>query len=382
MTSVLSAPLSIGLHSLSGLVAAALFKAFIGWEVDVVQWLMAGAIHAASATTSISPAEGNGWFTSVAHQMFPVDAMVVTPLLFAATIGAIVRQDLHRLTRAWAVGLPLALIGGYAIVRLSFTGLGVTDDLSLVIRAQVAPNLKKELLGAVTSGISLGPAGALASVVGLVVIFAGLAIWLELALRAACVELAVFFMPLAFAGLVWPSTAHWAKRLLQVLSALLLAKPVIVGALCLGARALTGPKAGASSMVSGCAILLMAAFAPLVLLKLVPVVEASAVAHLQGVSRQPFHAVERSVQRAMSVVGRAGIAARALRSDSAAQLLNQLGSGTDSRGGGGGQGGSGTLTEAERLGPARSSGAGGSETGAAAPADAVLVPTGAAAASG
>ena len=42
-------------------------------------------------------------------------------------------------------------------------------------------------------------------------------------------------MPLALAGLVWPATAHWAKRLIEVLVALLLMKPVIVGALCLGA---------------------------------------------------------------------------------------------------------------------------------------------------
>ena len=128
----------------------------------------------------------------------------------------------------------------------------------------------------------------------LVVLAGGLAIWLELALRAASVELAIFFMPLAFAGLVWPATAHWAKRLLHVLGALLFAKPVIVAALCLGDNALTSTKAGPSSLVTGAAILLMAAFAPMVLLKLVPMVEVSAIAHLQGVSRQPFHAAERS----------------------------------------------------------------------------------------
>jgi hypothetical protein len=189
--------------------------------------------------------------------------------------------------------------------------------------------------------------------VSLLVIVGGLLIWLELALRSAAIELAVFFMPLALAGLVWPATAHWAKRLAEVLGALLLAKPVVVGALCLGANALTSAKAGASSVVTGSAILLLAAFAPVALLKLVPIAEASAIGHLQDVSRQPFRAAERAVHGAMSVATRAGIISQGASHSiavggGAGQLLNQV-SRPDGSGPGSGPGpnpgpGSGTGT--------------------------------------
>jgi hypothetical protein len=204
--------------------------------------------------------------------------------------------------------------------------------MSQLVQSQVEPNLQKDFLDAVVLGVTNSVrAGPIGAVVSLLVIVGGLLIWLELALRSAAIELAVFFMPLALAGLVWPSTAHWAKRLGLVLGALLLAKPVVVGALCLGANALTSAQAGPASVVTGSAILLLAAFAPVALLKLVPIAEASAIGHLQDVSRQPFRAAERAAHTAMNVATRAGIISQganpsAAVGEGAGQLLNQVSS--------------------------------------------------------
>jgi hypothetical protein len=201
-------------------------------------------------------------------------------------------------------------------------------------------------------------------VLSLLVIVGGLLIWLELALRSAAIELAVFFMPLALSGLVWPATAHWAKRLAEVLGALLLAKPVVVGALCLGANALTSAEAGASSVVTGSAILLLAAFAPVALLKLVPIAEVSAIGHLQDVSRQPLRAAERAAHSAMNLATRAGLIMEGAKQTGsvgggAGQLLNQVsspdGSGggdTGPTGGGSGPGAGSDPGDDPRLGPA------------------------------
>lgn len=324
-------PISIGVSSLSTLFFSGLEK-LVG---DTAKSLLADLINlVVPATTSIGFDRGD-WFASVSHLLFPVEALVLAPLLFAATIGAVLRQDMRRLARAWGVCLPVALLSGYVIVVLAQRGLQVTDAMSQLVQSQVEPNLQKNFLDALTLGIttsvSAGPLGALVS---LLVLIGGILIWLELALRSAAIELAVFFMPLALAGLVWPATAHWAKRLAEVLGALLLAKPVIVGALCLGANALTSAEAGAGSVVTGSAILLLAAFAPVALLKLVPIVEASAIGHLHDVSRQPFRAAERTVHSAMSAATRAGIISQGARHSGAmgggaGQLLNQVSRGDD-----------------------------------------------------
>lgn len=323
--------------------ATAIVNLLLNLEADAVEKLTTYVMAAAVATTSVGP-QGGSWFAHAAGLLFPVEEFVVAPLLFAATIGAIIRQDMRRLARAWAVGLPAALLGGYAVVELTYYGVGVTDALTSIIQSQVAPDLGKDFVKGVALVVSGAPSpGPLGGVLGLVVIAGGLAIWLELIVRAAAVELAVFFMPLALAGLVWPATAHWAKRLVEILVALLLAKPLIVGALCLGDSAITSADAGPSSVVTGAALLLMAAFAPFVLLKLVPMAELQAVAHLQGVSRQPVQAAERLVQRAVAHVGVAATGAPAAPATSGTAYLNLLT----------GAGSEGTAASSDPMGPAR-----------------------------
>jgi hypothetical protein len=334
-------PISISASSLSSL----FFSGLENLEADAAKSLIGDVIGAVvPATTTIGFGPGD-WFASVSHLLFPIEELVVAPLLFAATIGAVLRQDMRRLARAWGVCLPASLLCGYAIVWVAQRGLAVTDAISQLVQSQVEPNLQKDFLDVIILGITGSVrAGPLGAVLSLLVICGGLLIWVELALRSAAIELAVFFMPLALAGLVWPSTAHWAKRLAEVLAALLLAKPVVVGALCLGANALTSAKAGPGSVVTGSAILLLAAFAPVALLKLVPIAEASAIGHLQEVSRQPFRAAERAAHSAMNMATRAGIIQQAANHSGtvgggAGQLLYQVSSTGGADGGHTGTGG-------------------------------------------
>jgi hypothetical protein len=354
-------PISISASSLSSL----FFSGLENLEADAAKSLIGDVIGAVvPATTTIGFGPGD-WFASVSHLLFPIEELVVAPLLFAATIGAVLRQDMRRLARAWGVCLPASLLCGYAIVWVAQRGLAVTDAISQLVQSQVEPSLQKNFLDAITLGItSAVRAGPLGAVLSLLVIVGGLLIWLELALRSAAIELAVFFMPLALSGLVWPATAHWAKRLAEVLGALLLAKPVIVGALCLGANALTSAEAGASSVVTGSAILLLAAFAPVALLKLVPIAEVSAIGHLQDVSRQPLRAAERAAHSAMNLATRAGIIMEGAKQTGsvgggAGQLLNQVsspdssgGGDTGHTGGGSGPGAGSDPGDDPRLGPA------------------------------
>ena len=291
--SILSLPLSLG--------AGAFFSAFTKWIAGGAQSVLTDLLDEITAPTTVGLGSGD-WFTSVAGVMFPLEEFLVAPLLLAATIGAILRQDMRRLARAWAVYLPISMLVGGAAVELTRTGLQLTDQFASSIQQLVLPNLQNILVTDVGLGIiSTITDGPFAAALSFLVLLGALAIWLELVLRATAIELAVFFMPLALAGLVWPATAHWAKRLIEVLVALMLAKPIIVGALCLGGSALQGTS-DASAAVNGVAILLMAAFAPMALLKLVPLAEVSAIAHLEGLSRRPFQAAERNMQRVMGAV--------------------------------------------------------------------------------
>ncbi len=107
-------------------------------------------------------------------------------------------------------------------------------------------------------------------------------------MRTAAIYVAVLFLPLALATLVWPSVSHWCRRLAETLAALVLSKLVVVATLSLAAGALAGHDGSAdlSGVVSGAALLLLAALSPYALLRLIPAVEAGAVMHLEGASRR------------------------------------------------------------------------------------------------
>jgi hypothetical protein len=130
-------------------------------------------------------------------------------------------------------------------------------------------------------------------VAGILVALAALVLWIELVVRAAAVTAAALFLPLALAGLVFPAVSHWCRRLADTLAALVLSKLVVAAVLSLAAGAIAGGlgvgargSGGFASIVTGVALLAMAAFSPFTLLKLVPAVEAGAVAHLASARHQ------------------------------------------------------------------------------------------------
>jgi len=141
-------------------------------------------------------------------------------------------------------------------------------------------------MGTKVDGLAAGSsvAGFAIVVVAIVLIAGALGVLLELWMRMAAVYVAVLFLPIVLAGLVWPATARWARRLVELLTVLILSKFIIVAVLSLAASALASGFAGGdlAALLGGAALLLLAAFAPYTLLRLAPIVEAGAAAHLEG----------------------------------------------------------------------------------------------------
>jgi hypothetical protein len=101
-------------------------------------------------------------------------------------------------------------------------------------------------------------------------------VWLELVMREAAIYLAVAFLPLCFLAIVWERTAHWCRRLVELLAALILAKFTIAVAVALAAGAMghaRGGEGGLTALMAGSAVMLIAALTPWVLFRLVPIAE-------------------------------------------------------------------------------------------------------------
>ena len=104
-----------------------------------------------------------------------------------------------------------------------------------------------------------------------------LVLWLELLMREAAVYVIVLMLPLFFAALVWPARRVWAVRAVELLVAVILSKFAIVAVLSLGGAALGHTLiAGPAAELQGATLILLAAFSPWALIRLLPLHELAA----------------------------------------------------------------------------------------------------------
>jgi len=296
--------------SVVGVGFTAVFSAAGAWVASGAVWLLGQVGRAMSSTTSVDLS--SRWFAAHESVMATMAAAVVLPTICCTALQALYRQSPSMLVRAFLVQLPLALLLTGVAVELVQMALAVTDALSAQLMAGAGVDTA-DILGPVSAfligvGLIAPPVPAFVVFVGgLLVAVAALGLWLELVVRAAAVSVAVLFFPLALAALVWPAVAHWCRRLTETLAALVLSKLVIAAVLALAAGALAGGlgvgPAGAgggggfAAVITGIALLLIATVAPFTLLRLIPAVEAGAVAHLES-SRHRLGSTARAPLRA------------------------------------------------------------------------------------
>ena len=175
------------------------------------------------------------------------------------------------------------------------TGLlvAISDQLSAAVTTGSGQDLRTALSGMgaalAATGVVTGNGAAPLFAVGLggvVTALAAAVIWLELLLREVAIYAALLFFPIGLAGLAWAPSAAWARRLAELLAALIFAKFVIVAILTLAAAGLASGSQGFAGVLAGIALLVVSAFAPFLLLRLIGVAEVAAAAGVLEGARQ------------------------------------------------------------------------------------------------
>lgn len=262
----------------------------------VASWMDSGAAAlirqlGAVLSSTTEPPLGSA-FTGELKLVAGLGAALVPIFLVAAVIDAVLRQELGALFRVVVLRAPVALLGSSVAIEIVVLLMRATDALSrsaFSVAGQPASGFVDGIANSFTGSYSsIALAGFEEVVIAIVVSLISLVLWLELAVRGAAITVALLFVPLALAGVVFPATAHWARRLAETLFALVISKLVISCVIALGASSLGHPT-GASGVVEGLALLLLAAFAPFAVLRLLPMVESGAVGHLEGLGRRALH---------------------------------------------------------------------------------------------
>jgi hypothetical protein len=266
--------------TLASTATTAIGLAAIGtWVVGGAQGVLHDTAAALGATTS--PQLRSTWFSATYWRMAAIAAVLTLPFLFAAAVQALIRSDLALLVRAAFGYLPLAMLAIAIVAPITMLLLAASDQMCTWI-SSAAGNASADFLtraGTIVVGLStIAGSPFLAFLIGLFMIAAAFALWIELLLREAAVYVIVLMLPLAFAALVWPTRRIWAVRAVEVLVALILSKFAIVAVLSLGGAAISASSGhgGITELMAGAVLILLAAFSPWALLRLVPLAEVAA----------------------------------------------------------------------------------------------------------
>jgi hypothetical protein len=273
----------------AGAAANAVMDGIVGWAASGAAWLVKAVARQIDRSTR--PALGSPWFAVqyVAIRQLAVPLTVMFLLL--AIMNAVVRRDLAMVARACLVALPLALLLMFAAVTLVALGLTLTDELTATAVDGSGGNVRTMFsdLAVVLGPTAAAGSGALPGFVLLIgaalTALLALVVWTELILREAAIYVAVAFLPIALAALVWPRTVSWARRLAEWLSAIILAKFTIAASFAIAGSMIAHGRpgnGGLSALLGGCAVLLIAAFSPVVLLRLIPFAEQAAASLHRG----------------------------------------------------------------------------------------------------
>jgi hypothetical protein len=237
------------------------------------------------------------WFGSQYRVMLALAVVIALPILLVSVAQSIVRADGMQAIRSAFVFLPLAAILSAVGPAMAQMLIDVSDWMSAALGANASGDAQKFMTdaGGALAGLGAGTVNPAAPVFGvllgaLIVTLGALSIWLELLLRAAAIYISVLFLPLALAAMIWPAGWRWCRRLIEFLIAIIFAKVFIVAIINLAAAGLARGGLGDKfeGVLAGGALLLMAAFTPVALLKLIPLAEAAVVTagHQRAALRQ------------------------------------------------------------------------------------------------
>src|SRR5215207_5172822 len=252
-----------------------------------------GLIH---GTTSPDVVNAD-WFASQYRVMLALAVVIALPILLVSVAQSIVRAGGMQAIRSAFVFLPLAAILSAVGPAMAQMLINISDWMSAALGANASADAQKFMsdAGSALAGLGAGSVNPAAPVFGvllgaLIVTLGALSIWLELLLRAAAIYISVLFLPLALAAMIWPAGWRWCRRLIEFLIAIIFAKVFIVAIINLAAAGLARGGLGDKfeGVLAGGALLLMAAFTPIALLKLIPLAEAAVVTagHQRAALRQ------------------------------------------------------------------------------------------------
>lgn len=356
-----------------------IFDQITTWVSEGASWLIEQVVSEIEKTTT--PKLTTEGFLAEYGQMAEIAAVLAAAMVLLAMLEAIAQGSWGVLARTVFVQLPVAFIGTSVAFVLVQMLLVATDGMCHGIAAathehsqhffkSAIAGLAKtgasagEKGGAITGGPASGAVGGAVAVplfvsflVAIIGAFAAMFVWIELVARDASVYVVSLFLPMALAASIWPRWSGALRRTGELLVVIISSKFVIVSVVALAAGLLADKEQGVEHLLAASALMLLACFAPFMLLKLVPFAE-GAMASAYG-RRSASGASMSGMQLAYEANMITNMARSNWGGSSPPDVWNVASGGGESAGGGGGGGSPSSPSGGGGGSPAGGSGGGG-----------------------
>ncbi|HKT82922.1 MAG TPA: hypothetical protein VJQ84_03705, partial [Solirubrobacterales bacterium] len=276
-------------------VGKGIFDQITTWVSEGASWLIEQVVSEIEKTTT--PKLTTEGFLAEYGQMSEIAAVLAVAMVLLAMLEAIAQGSWGVLARTVFVQLPVAFIGTSVAFVLVQMLLVATDGMCHGIAAATHEHsqhfFKSAIAGLAKAGASAGEKGGAATggpasgavggavavplfvsfLVAIIGAFAAMFVWIELVARDASVYVVSLFMPMALAASIWPRWSGALRRTGELLVVIISSKFVIVSVVALAAGLLAEKEQGVEHLLAASALMLLACFAPFMLLKLVPFAE-------------------------------------------------------------------------------------------------------------
>jgi hypothetical protein len=278
-----------------------LFSVAVGWVAASMDWVY-GELAAFLSKTS-DPGTVGAVAVPEFRRLLIVAPVVAVCAAIVTVLSGLRRGDGEFMVREMALAAPIIVIGIGAAPALATLTLRAVDELCAV----AAPNASN-VVGAIAKRVDEVPGGVPgfgALVLETAGVLGAVLLWFELVVRDAVLALLLALAPVVVAAGLWRPARRLAVRLVETFVAAALAKFVVVVALSMGALALA--HGTGFVLVTGVAVVLLAALAPFAVLRLVPLIELSAIHAVSGLRQAATGAARSTMRTAASLAAGAPI---------------------------------------------------------------------------
>ena len=266
-------------------------RAIVDYVLEFIFGLIAQAV--ASITGALAAAFNGestrvdltgGWFASdggasVTTMTSVIAGSLVLVFLFLSLIRAMAAGEFSTMWRAALIDVPVAFLATALTVVVATALLAMVDEASATLLGSDGEQLAA-FGESLTDIEQLSLAGLLGILFGLLFIVGAVLVWIQLLARAALIYIVIAFAPITWVTRAYPATRGIARRGAEIAVALIVSKFAMaisfrLGAEALGSADVASGEADLSSMLVGAAIMLMTAFMPWMIFKVIPAVESA-----------------------------------------------------------------------------------------------------------